>query len=257
MSRIQKAYEIQFRSLLHEIGARRPEQGINWLLKRAETISEKGQTSIARTLTRVHDHLITQVEILRRHRAAKATNCRAALGGGLSRESREPSSHARFLCDAGLGGLARWLRAAGYDSLWQPNIDDAELIRTAVSIAATHPELTLLTTDSLLMERRLLRDGIVRALWLPPTLTIAEQLTLVFREFRLTIREARCMKCGGELRRVEKESVRDRIPPRTYRWLDEYFICARCDQLFWRGTHWQKISRALELFTLNEPSSVP
>jgi uncharacterized protein with PIN domain len=257
MSRIQKAYEIQFRNLLREIGARRPEQGIKWLLKRAETISEEGQAPVARTLTRVHNHLMTQVEIFRRHRAAKATNCTAAFGAGLSRESRELSPRPCFLCDAGLGGLARWLRAAGYDSLWQPDIDDAELVRTAMRIAATHPELSLLTTDSLLMERRLLRDGIIRALWLPPTLIIAEQLALVFREFRLTIREARCMKCGGELRRVEKESVRDRIPPRTYRWLDEYFVCVRCDQLFWRGTHWQKISRALEPFTSNEARSLP
>ena len=61
------------------------------------------------------------------------------------------------------------------------------------------------------------------------------------REFRLAVREARCMTCGGELRPVEKECVRERIPPRTWRWLDEYFVCARCNQLFWHGTHWRKI----------------
>ena len=34
------------------------------------------------------------------------------------------SDHAlRFACDAMLGGLARWLRAAGYDATWQEGID--------------------------------------------------------------------------------------------------------------------------------------
>jgi len=141
-----------------------------------------------------------------------------------------------FLCDAGLGGLARWLRAAGYETFWQPDIDDAELLREAQRLRAT-----ILTTDSLMMERGVLRDGIIPAFWLPPTLTIGEQLALVFREFRLALREARCMTCGGELRPVEKECVRERIPPRRWRWLDEYFVCARCNQLFWHGTHWRKI----------------
>ncbi len=100
---------------------------------------------------------------------------------------------------------------------------------------------TVLTTDSLMMERGVLRDGTIPAFWLPPTLTMGEQLALVFREFRLAVREARCMTCGGELRRVEKECVSERIPPRTWRWLDEYFVCARCNQLFWHGTHWRKI----------------
>lgn len=33
-----------------------------------------------------------------------------------------------FFCDAMLGGLARWLRAAGYDALFEYGIDDADLI---------------------------------------------------------------------------------------------------------------------------------
>src|SRR5205085_4482474 len=37
----------------------------------------------------------------------------------------------RFACDAMLGYLARWLRAAGYDAFWQEGIDDAELVRLA------------------------------------------------------------------------------------------------------------------------------
>ena len=93
--------------------------------------------------------------------------------------------------------------------------------------------------------RRLLRDGIIPSFWLPPTLSIAEQLALVFREFNLTLRGPRCMSCGGELHPGDKEALRERIPPRTYRWRDDYFVCARCDKLFWHGTHWRRIVGAL------------
>jgi uncharacterized protein with PIN domain len=37
----------------------------------------------------------------------------------------------RFACDAMLGGLARWLRAAGYDATWRVDIDDGDLIQQA------------------------------------------------------------------------------------------------------------------------------
>jgi uncharacterized protein with PIN domain len=146
----------------------------------------------------------------------------------------------RFFCDAGLGGLARWLRAAGYEAAWQDGIDDAELVRPARVTSAT-----ILTTDSGLMERRVVRDGKVPALWLPPTLRVPEQLARVFHQFGLKPGRPRCMSCGGELRPVPKESLRGLVPPRTYGWLDEYFVCCRCAKVFWHGTHWQRIVRQL------------
>jgi uncharacterized protein with PIN domain len=68
---------------------------------------------------------------------------------------------------------------------------------------------------------------------------------MVALDLGLTLREPLCMSCGGALLPVEKEAVRPRIPPRTALWKDEYFVCAACDRLFWRGTHWERIARAL------------
>ncbi len=149
-----------------------------------------------------------------------------------------------FFCDAGLGGLARWLRAAGYRAAWEPRIADEVLLRKARETGAT-----ILTTDSMLMERRLLRDSVIAALWLPPSFGSLEQLKKVFCEFGLSVGSPRCMSCGGNLARADKEELRERIPPRTYRWLNDYFVCAKCGKLFWHGTHWLRIQeklRALE-----------
>ncbi len=216
---MRRGYEARFRALLRLARARRLEQGVQWLVAKARWVSAREGIAPSEALARVYDHLVANKLIPQPDPAPAAI---------------------RFFCDAGLGGLARWLRAAGYDAAWEPDITDDELLRQARRIPAT-----ILTTDGMLMERRLLRDGIIPSFWLPPTLSIREQLALVFREFGLTLRDPRCMSCGGELRPVAKEALRERVPPRTYRWRDEYFVCARCDKVFWHGTHWQRIMRAL------------
>ena len=155
-----------------------------------------------------------------------------------------------FVCDSGLGGLARWLRGAGYEAFWRLDFDDAAAIREAQQRAAT-----LITTDSLMMERGVLRDGLVPSVFVPSTLTCEQQLEIVFLELGLELRDSRCMQCGGELQRVGKEAVAARIPPKTARWLDEYFVCIRCDKLFWRGTHWQKIRSHLARVSAEVKSS--
>jgi len=91
-----------------------------------------------------------------------------------------------------------------------------------------------------------IREGSVLALWVPSGLSMPEQLGIVLRDLGLGLRAPRCMTCGGELQAVEKDAVRPRIPPRTALWKDEYFVCAGCDRLFWRGTHWERISAALQ-----------
>jgi len=219
VSRIRRGYEARFRALLRRARARRLDQGVEWLVARARGLGAREGISFAEALDRIYNRLAARRPTLKLN--------------------ADPIP-IRFFCDSGLGGLARWLRAAGYEAAWQPHIADDELLRQARTLPAT-----ILTTDSMLMERRLLRDGLIPSFWLPPTLSIRQQLALVFREFGLMLREPRCMSCGGELRPAAKEALRDRIPPRTYRWRDEYFLCRRCDKLFWHGTHWRRIVRIL------------
>jgi uncharacterized protein with PIN domain len=54
------------------------------------------------------------------------------------------------------------------------------------------------------------------------------------------------MSCGGVLESRPKDAVAERIPPRTARWRDDYWTCGSCARLFWKGTHWDRIARALE-----------
>jgi len=146
----------------------------------------------------------------------------------------------RFLCDPSLAGLARWLRAAGYEALVVPDVPGHRLPDEALRRG-----LVLLTTEAEALDRRIVADGSLAVVWVPSALTMAEQLHLVAVELGLGRRPPRCMACGGALVPRPKEDVHPRIPPRTARWKDEYFVCAGCDRLFWRGTHWERIERTL------------
>jgi uncharacterized protein len=227
VSRIQRAFERRFRQLLRELGARQSEKGLNWLLKKADDLVFKRNLSGSQSLTELNIDLVQKVHRFRR------------------RQGRGFEDQKAVHCDAGLGGLARWLRAIGCDAKWTQDITDSDLVREAELSG-----FTIITTDSFLLDRRPIASGKVRAIWVPPTLTRFEQLRLVRAELDLPALDSRCMRCGGELILVDKESVKDRIPPKTLLWVNDYYICARCGQLFWEGTHWKRITKKLLEVTL-------
>jgi len=220
MGRIEKAYRTRFRWLLKTVNARQIQRGVDLLIARAEKLQREQGLAASDALFKLHEELSGR------------------LG---SKHLHLPLSPLRFFCDAGLGGLARWLRAAGYEAAWEAGIDDPVLLQKAAETNAA-----ILTTDSMLMERRVIRDRLITAYWLPPTLSITQELRLVFMEFHLQLRTRRCMACGGELRPADKENLRERIPPRTYLWRDEYFLCSSCGHLYWHGTHWERIHKELQ-----------
>jgi uncharacterized protein with PIN domain len=237
--RIVEAYERLFQQILARRGSHRAAAAARRLVGRARAVSRRDDEPLASVLARSYD----RARVVARRREGQEPTGPAAAGGAAT-----PA--VRFACDAGLGGLARWLRAAGYEASWIPDIGDDDLIAAAHETGAV-----LLTTDTLLMRRGVLRDGVIPALWVPPTLRKREQARMVLRELALPLREPRCMACGGALRPVAKEDARDRIPPRTYLWRDDYFECGGCGKLYWRGTHWARIRETLERGPLSPESA--
>lgn len=112
-----------------------------------------------------------------------------------------------FWCDAMFGGLARWLRAAGYDAAWVEGIDDADLIRRVLAGGRI-----LLTADTRLMEHGAVRSGRIRAILVPRDRDKVEQLRFVMRTLGVERREPRCMACGGRLAPIPKEAARPEVP---------------------------------------------
>src|SRR5262245_24201004 len=100
----------------------------------------------------------------------------------------------RFACDAMLGGLARWLRAAGYDASWHDGIDDRDLVRLGQAEGRT-----VLSSDDDIFGFAVVRDRVVPALFVPRGLDVQAQLRHVLRELSLPLLGPRCMACSGVL----------------------------------------------------------
>jgi uncharacterized protein with PIN domain len=136
--------------------------------------------------------------------------------------------------------LARRLRLLGFDCLYDRRWDDAEL----ASISADQNRI-LLTRDRGLLKRAIVTHGICLHSDCPD-----EQLKEVLA--RLDLRGAprpfsRCALCNGRLEAVAPESVKAEVPVRTYRYVHEYYRCAGCGKVFWKGTHWPRLQRIIRL----------
>jgi uncharacterized protein with PIN domain len=142
-----------------------------------------------------------------------------------------------------LGGLAKWLRAAGYDTYYAregTDVSDGSLTRKALE-----EKRVLLTSDGGFLERKPVRDGNVGFLRVPH-LPLEEQLRLVVQRFELTRRRSRCMECNGELGVVPPGAVAGRIPGGVIQDHEEFFLCEGCGRVFWYGSHWDRIVGRLE-----------
>ncbi len=156
----------------------------------------------------------------------------------VSRLGRPPLREIRFIADVHLGKLVRRLRLLGFDCLYNPKWDDAEL-----AWRAAREQRILLTRDRGLLKRAIVQHGIYVRSDAP-----REQVREVVRRLdlgRAVQAFSRCTRCNGRLRPVPKASVQDRVPPRTYRFVDDYYLCEDCGKVYWKGTHWPRLQQWL------------
>jgi len=139
-----------------------------------------------------------------------------------------------------LGGLARWLRAAGYDAAFESHIDDADLIARAQATGRI-----LLSSDRGIFERNIIKEGRVRAIFVPRAEPKTAQLRFVLEALSLPLLPPRCMTCGGALALLSKEEARGEAPPKTFECVDADYRCEGCKKLLWRGASRRRIERVL------------
>lgn len=139
-------------------------------------------------------------------------------------------SKSLFIVDLMLGSLAKWLRMAGYDAVYDKDLEDEEILRLA-----REEGRTVITRDRELARKA---EG-----FLVPSKNLEEQLLSVKIEFDLRFNsdEIRCPVCNGELAEASAESVRDEIPEKSLRNSGEFWRCRDCGKIYWNGTHWDKI----------------
>ncbi|AFY75566.1 MAG: Mut7-C ubiquitin/RNAse domain-containing protein [Hydrococcus sp. C42_A2020_068] len=146
---------------------------------------------------------------------------------------------ARFVLDVHLGKLASLLRMLGFDTLYRNDYEDAELAQ----ISALEDRI-LLTRDKGVLMRSLVTYGYYVRETNPE-----KQVVEVLRHFNLfdAIKPfQRCMRCNGNIKPIDKASIVDLVPSRISREIEEFHCCTGCSQIYWQGSHFQRMERAIE-----------
>jgi uncharacterized protein with PIN domain len=156
----------------------------------------------------------------------------------LVRVRERPLRRLRFVADAHLGGLARFLRMAGFDTLYDNYIDDGEIEELAAS-----EDRVVLTRDRELLKRRTIIHGCYIHAIKPE-----EQLRELFNRLDLAA-SARpftlCLHCNVPLRPAKKDEVLEQLPPAVRELHDEFNTCDSCGRLYWKGSHWKRMTDLL------------
>jgi uncharacterized protein len=146
----------------------------------------------------------------------------------------------RFLADAMLGKIARWLIILGYDARYgESALSDLELLEQA------HREGRIfLTRDTKIPAVAGLKMLVIHQK------TFEGQLKDVAKAFGLKLDPARlfsrCTYCNEPLSSVPREEALPLVPPLVRELQTTFFRCAKCKRMYWSGTHTERSLKKLQ-----------
>jgi uncharacterized protein with PIN domain/sulfur carrier protein ThiS len=145
-----------------------------------------------------------------------------------------------LLADAHLGGLARFLRMLGFDTLHDQRLADRDIRR----IALEERRIVLTRDRELLKCREVVQGCYVRAL------KAEAQLREVLGRYRLAEHAqpfTRCLHCNLTLDAVEKAAIAARVPTRVLERHERFTTCRGCGRIYWPGTHYERMRAVIAL----------
>jgi uncharacterized protein with PIN domain len=140
----------------------------------------------------------------------------------------------KFIADAMLGRLAKWLRLLGFDVLYYPDIEDRQVIKIA-----REQERTILTRDT-----RMLQCKGVRGTVFIKSDQVFEQLLEMkdILDFHGQDLLERCIVCNRRLYAIaDRDEIKDLVPEYVYHHFDIFMRCGGCGKIYWEGNHYKNI----------------
>ena len=135
-------------------------------------------------------------------------------------------AYQKFIVDAMLGKLARWLRILGYDTLYFKDMEDWKILKIA-----KNENRIILTRDRGLCNRA--KKNSIECFLVLPEEEIEKTLALLSHKFGLLLDinpdASRCSECNGILEKKDKN----------------LWVCTKCKKEYWKGRHWDTITEIL------------
>lgn len=156
----------------------------------------------------------------------------------------EPLREIRFIIDSHLAKLARYLRMLGFDTLHENHYEDSEI----TEIAVRERRIVLSRDRGLLMRRDITHGRYVRNT--EPRKQLQEIVDWLDLSSSMTP-FTRCIHCNGLLHEVNKDSIADQIKADTRQYYQQFWQCDGCRQIYWKGSHYQKMEKIISSLSSN------
>jgi uncharacterized protein with PIN domain len=154
------------------------------------------------------------------------------------RPPAQPPDPPRFLLDHMLGKLVVWLRLLGIDAAFAGDEPDSALLRWA------RRESRLLVT----CDRKLAQATSVPTFHVQARDPVA-QLAALGASYDLCVRPAlllsRCSQCNVAVQPVPASVVARHLPASVTAVHDDFSSCPRCQRIYWKGRHYERILATL------------
>ncbi len=148
---------------------------------------------------------------------------------------REP----KFVLDVHLGKLVKYLRMAGFDCLYDPSLNDSEIIHIS-----TLQKRIILTRDKGILKNSKVTHGMfVRATM--PTEQFREVISRLQLE-RFIKPFTRCTACNEPIEQIEKNEIIHQLLPLTRKHYSDFYRCSGCKKIYWEGSHFKRMKQLLD-----------
>lgn len=132
-----------------------------------------------------------------------------------------------------LGRLAKWMRLLGFDTLYYRDTDNKTII-----YHGRKEGRIILTRSKVLAEKHL-------DLILINSEQLKNQLKQMIKILGPTHPFSLCPVCNSKTEKIEKDLVKDDVPPYVFEIHRDFKKCPECGRIFWKGTHYKEIKKVI------------
>ena len=153
---------------------------------------------------------------------------------GISPLREKPLRNTAFICDVHLGRLCKYLRMLGLDTLYSNQYTPEEMI------AVSRQEKRIILSRSYQLTRH---KDVTHSYWIRSSDPLEQIRDLISKLDLATQTDplTRCLNCNGKLVPVEKKEILHRLQARTAKYYKEFFNCPACNQIYWKGSHYENM----------------
>ena len=154
---------------------------------------------------------------------------------GISQIREKPLRNPKFICDVHLGRLSKYMRMLGWDTLYSNQYSPDEMI----AISCQEKRIILSRNYQLTRHKK-----VTHSYWIQSSCPV-EQIKDLINKLDLSnkiIPLTRCLKCNQRLVPVEKKKIAHRLEALTAKYYNEFYVCPACDQIYWKGSHFERMS---------------